>query len=672
MGPGTGRGVGPRATPADTLRALAGDISEYLGPDALAAIARGLVEDAPGWEYADVLPRAVNRETGERSWAVPGMARDVAKGLWELMQGPYMEPGQNLSPEAVLSLPALAVPAGAALAPRGAIGMFAGRNAKTADLAALQRAEDMAAGGADNEAIRAATGWFKGPDEKWRFEIPDNEAVAKRTDKFEGALGDLIDHPQLFNAYPDLPQMHATQGEILGSNGMYGKLADGRESIATGPANPRSTLLHEMQHAVQAREGFPRGAAPNDAELKATLRSEQTALKAQAAERLIPLQEHRASIIRPLIEGGMTPGQARAEYARQFPEMDADFNKLWAAETGDGRFTGQAGYNRVAGEVEARDVQSRADFAPDQRAATAPYTSQGIAPEDMIVLNRGGGVQASAELPMDEASRLARAEGDLSLDTAEPLYHGTASSFDRFRLGRVSDSTHTAHETPAVFLTNAPDLAGEYAASAAKQRRERIAEIYARHNKDAPSTAGATGDDASRFREMAIDAVPDDHPFKDVVRTMLRTADGQGVDLAALEKVSPEAAHFLNLSRSGASFVDPGANIIPVYASKNLLDVDSKMFGGNFNPAIYDQMLARAKEGGYDGVRFRQVVDSPSGMGDPSDVIAMLKPSRMRSIFAKMDPAQRGSANLSAALGPLLAVMGIGAGAMGVDAPAEQ
>jgi hypothetical protein len=130
MGPGTGRSGGPRATPADTLRALAGDISEYLGPDALTAIARGLVEDAPGWEYADVLPRAVNRETGERSWAAPGMARDVAKGLWELMQGPYMEPGQNLSPEAVLSLPALAVPAGAALAPRGAIGMFAGRNAK--------------------------------------------------------------------------------------------------------------------------------------------------------------------------------------------------------------------------------------------------------------------------------------------------------------------------------------------------------------------------------------------------------------------------------------------------------------------------------------------------------------------------------------------------------------
>jgi hypothetical protein len=394
------------------------------------------------------------------------MARDVAKGLWELMQGPYMEPGQNLSPEAVLSLPALAVPAGAALAPKGAIGMFAGRNAKTADLAALQRAEDMAAGGADNEAIRAATGWFKGPDEKWRFEIPDNAAVAKRTDKFEGALGDLIDHPQLFDAYPDLPQMHATQGEILGSNGMYGKLADGRESIATGPANPRLTLLHEMQHAVQAREGFPRGAAPNDAELKATLRSEQTALKAQAAERLIPLQEHRASIIRPLIEGGMTPGQARAEYARQFPEMDADFNKLWAAETGDGRFTGRAGYNRVAGEVEARDVQSRADFAPDQRAATAPYSSQGIAPEDMIVLNRGGGVQASAPSAakwwQDESGQ------PPSFDT----FHGTARDFDRFDSAYLGENTpHDPGARVAHFFADNESDAWYYAARAAERQR---------------------------------------------------------------------------------------------------------------------------------------------------------------------------------------------------------
>jgi hypothetical protein len=413
MGPGTGRSGGPRATPADTLRALAGDISEYLGPDALAAIARGLVEDAPGWEYADVLPRAVNRETGERSWAVPGMARDVAKGLWELMQGPYMDPGQNLSPEAVLSLPALAVPAGAALAPKGAIGMFAGRNAKTADLAALQRAEDMAAGGADNEAIRAATGWFKGPDEKWRFEIPDNAARMTGMSDFPASL--VMEHDDLFRAYPELRDMPVESGRPPG--GGRGAYDDGRKTITLAPdmddPQARVTMLHELQHAIQSREGFAPGSNPTKA------------LMGESRPHFMRLYNERLSAI-------TTPGTLE-DFAKQagFDNLDEarPFYDEYVKSVEDMRRKGvpphidrmaqetaqDQTYKRTAGEVEARDVQSRADFAPDQRAATAPYTSQGIAPEDMIVLNRGGGVQASAEPKRYEYSMRYRKPGAATL-----------------------------------------------------------------------------------------------------------------------------------------------------------------------------------------------------------------------------------------------------------------
>jgi hypothetical protein len=77
-------------------------------------------------------------------------------------------------------------------------------------------------------------------------------------------------------------------------------------------------------------------------------------------------------------------------------KSDADLDRLMVQSQALSRVTDPYDYyTRLAGEVEARDVQSRADFAPDQRAATAPYSSQGIAPEDMIVLNRGGGVQES-------------------------------------------------------------------------------------------------------------------------------------------------------------------------------------------------------------------------------------------------------------------------------------
>jgi hypothetical protein len=407
---------------------LAGDISEYLGPEALTAIARGLVEDAPGWEYADVLPRAVNRETGQRSWAVPGMARDVAKGLWELMQGPYMEPGQNLSPEAVLSLPALAVPAGAALAPKGAIGMFAGRNAKTADLVALQRAEDMAAGGADNEAIRAATGWFRGPDEKWRFEIPDNAARMTGMSDFPASL--VMEHDDLFRAYPELRDMPVESGRPPG--GGRGAYDDGRKTITLAPdmddPQARVTMLHELQHAIQSREGFAPGSSPTKAVI------------GESRPHFMRLYNERLNAI-------TTPGTLE-DFAKQAGLDNLDearpFYDEYVKSVEDMRRKGvppridrmaqetaqDQTYKRTAGEVEARDVQSRADFAPDQRAATAPYSSQGIAPEDIIVLNRGGGVVQSS--------------------MGDDWYHGTRATFDQF-------------DTPEVYLTRNPAEAEAYA-----------------------------------------------------------------------------------------------------------------------------------------------------------------------------------------------------------------
>lgn len=51
---------------------------------------------------------------------------------------------------------------------------FAGRNAANADLEALDAAEEMERRGVDAETIRQQTGWFRGRDGKWRFEIDDS------------------------------------------------------------------------------------------------------------------------------------------------------------------------------------------------------------------------------------------------------------------------------------------------------------------------------------------------------------------------------------------------------------------------------------------------------------------------------------------------------------------
>lgn len=54
---------------------------------------------------------------------------------------------------------------------------YAGRAAKTADTGRLAQAEEMEKQGRSNEEIRQETGWFRGRDGKWRFEIDDSQMI---------------------------------------------------------------------------------------------------------------------------------------------------------------------------------------------------------------------------------------------------------------------------------------------------------------------------------------------------------------------------------------------------------------------------------------------------------------------------------------------------------------
>ena len=58
--------------------------------------------------------------------------------------------------------------------PAGERYSYAGQNAANADLEALDTAEEMERRGVDAETIRQQTGWFRGRDGKWRFEIDDS------------------------------------------------------------------------------------------------------------------------------------------------------------------------------------------------------------------------------------------------------------------------------------------------------------------------------------------------------------------------------------------------------------------------------------------------------------------------------------------------------------------
>jgi hypothetical protein len=159
----------------------------------------------------------------------------------------------------------------------GDLGMFAGRGAKTADHAKLAQAERMADEGASRDTIWKETGWFQGADGQWRYEIDDSsmrfrdfpEGLARNDkdwrgrnlkDEASGTVGSLVDHPALFEAYPDLAQVPMTMARGWGENVSFSS----PKKIHVGgyeTADMRGATLHELQHKVQDAEGFSPGSS---------------------------------------------------------------------------------------------------------------------------------------------------------------------------------------------------------------------------------------------------------------------------------------------------------------------------------------------------------------------------------------------------------------------------
>lgn len=147
--------------------------------------------------------------------------------------------------------------------------MYAGRRAETANDYTLRNAQLEAARGNNvgpDSETRQRTGWFRGPDGQWRFEISDENAslniLTMRDNNFSPTtLGDVMSHSDLFDAYPRLRDM-----KVEFSSGSSRNLGEFNEMTRTITVNrnlrPRkmlSTLIHETQHAVQSTENFARG-----------------------------------------------------------------------------------------------------------------------------------------------------------------------------------------------------------------------------------------------------------------------------------------------------------------------------------------------------------------------------------------------------------------------------
>lgn len=288
---------------------------------------------------------------------------------------------------------------------------YAGRGSKTANQSAYDDALRMKYNeGADNEEIRQATGWFEGRDGKWRYELDDSKVRVKDDLHTYGTLKEVIDAPELFAAYPDAENIFVSFENTNGKSGAYNPEFDSislNAELKSDPDKLKSTLLHEMQHAIQNREGFASGASTKYWNRQLENGFDSRTVQAKAEEQQLQRQYEKMQQKNPEFVADMesleklTPDVPRGKvdfttleqiepdppewvkYDEERERLEEKYGegKVWDFQNltyklkqarSQGKRTAAELYRDTAGEVEARNVQERKDYTAEQRRWNAP------------------------------------------------------------------------------------------------------------------------------------------------------------------------------------------------------------------------------------------------------------------------------------------------------------
>jgi hypothetical protein len=264
--------------------------------------------------------------------------------------------------------------------------IFIGENAKNWNASQATMARQMEKAGASPQDIWRETGTWKGPEGSWRQEISDaqskiTEAVPKSIvnsqDKmFKGLLGEGLSHDELYKAYPELQNIKANFYADINPSGSYAQNAKSMVVGAPSTGDQRSVALHELQHAIQQKEGFARGGSPES--MIMTL-EEIAQEKRQKAKELFNLSKANDPLDPSRI---VKPGARKKGLQLEREAQDIDSKAVIANLSGQARFDL---YRSLAGEAEARATQRRRNLTTEQRRATFPEESYDVPISDLII-----------------------------------------------------------------------------------------------------------------------------------------------------------------------------------------------------------------------------------------------------------------------------------------------
>lgn len=314
----------------------------------------------------------------------------------------------------------------------------------------LSVAKDMEKNKKKAKAIKAATGWERGADGKWRYEMPDAKIkdtmdvggghIVKRYEDDMlwngGKLFDVIDAPELFKAYPQLKGVRIDTDAIMNDMPSHGEY-DSKTNTITIHADElkymNDILNHEIQHAIQGIEGFATGGSPT------TIRGE---VKKRFNEVTKQIKQLRA-------EGKEDEAKALIEKNRGLYDAymkNDDFNS----------------YKSLAGEVEARNVQERMNMTPEERRKTLAESTEDVARKDQIFLGVGDVSFSLRDMADGKESGAADMSEDLkSLNTPDEVDDAIKTAIEDMPSGWKMANKKMIHIAQALGENRKAEIAGE-------------------------------------------------------------------------------------------------------------------------------------------------------------------------------------------------------------------
>ena len=328
----------------------------------------------------------------------------------------------------------------------------------------LGAAQKMEAAKKEAKAIKLATGWERGADGKWRYEIPDGiyhpkgdaelkKALARQpwreelnglsdrildgkglskeeTERFnelaekEAAfkadylkkekphLADWLENDELFKAYPELKRVGLVFTDNMPKEqaGYYDSKSNTITVNTNSSEDTASIIAHEVQHAIQRYEGFATGG-----NLKAAMEylsgnkradvkiKQQLAYKLSQEKGLGLSEEEVNSLIGHLEYEDISDDELQKQIDALCQKHNITEDQLEDIYPMDSVW--HEAYNRISGETEARNVQKRMGMTAEERRVSLAADTEDVARDSQILLFSDTGKNMSLESPKEDDIR---------------------------------------------------------------------------------------------------------------------------------------------------------------------------------------------------------------------------------------------------------------------------